>query len=180
MVYVFLAEGFEEVEALTPVDVLRRCGVNVATVGVGSQIIRGSHGISVMTDTDDGELTIGQDTDMIILPGGMPGTLNLEKCPAVKSAIEYCLKNDKLIAAICAAPSVLGHMGVLKGKNATCFPGFEDQLTGAHYTGELVVVDGKIITAKGPGAAMRFAFTLAEILCGKQAADKVEDSMQCS
>lgn len=179
MVYVFLANGFEEVEALTPVDILRRCELDVCTVGIGSQIIKGSHGISVVTDTDDGEIKIGDETDMVILPGGMPGTLNLEKSPAVQEAIDFCIKKDKYIAAICAAPSILGHKGLLSGKKATCFPGFETELEGAEYTGELVSVDGKIITAKGAGAAMKFALTLAEILTTPAQAEKIEAALQC-
>lgn len=179
MIYVFLAEGFEEVEALTPVDVLRRCGLEVKTVGIGSQIIKGSHGISVVTDTDDAEISMGDDLQMIVLPGGMPGTLNLEKNPVVQEAIDHCVENNIYIAAICAAPSILGHKGTLAGKKATCFPGFEDQLQGAGYTADLVTVDGRIITAKGAGAAMKFALKLAEILCGKERADKLEDSLQC-
>ena len=171
MVYVFLAEGFEEVEALTPVDILRRCGAEVCTVGIGSQIIKGSHGISVVA--------IGKETDMIILPGGMPGTLNLEKNDTVQKAIDFCVENGICLAAICAAPSILGHKKLLDGKKATCFPGFENELFGAELTGELVTVDGKIITAKGAGAAMKFALTLAEILCGKEKAEKVEAALKC-
>lgn len=180
MIYVFIANGFEEVEALTPVDILRRCELDVCTVGVGgSQVIQGSHGIVIATDVEESDITIGAETDMIILPGGMPGTLNLEKSPIVQNAIDYCVKNDKYIAAICAAPSILGHKGLLEGKKATCFPGFENELLGAEVTGELVEVDGKIITAKGAGAAMKFALKLAEILAGENQAKKTEAALQC-
>lgn len=178
MIYCFLAEGFEEVEALTPVDILRRCGKEVVTVGIGEEVITGAHGISVCTDITEVELVPDDEIEMIILPGGMPGTLNLEKSRTVQDAIDYCVENDKYIAAICAAPSILGHKHLLDGKKATCFPGFEDQLYGAVLTGEKVVVADKIITAKGAGAAMEFGLKLAEILCGKARADKLAASMQ--
>ena len=180
MIYVFLANGFEEVEALTPVDILRRCELEVCTVGVGgSQVVQGSHGIVVAADAEDSDIKIGDETDMIILPGGMPGTLNLEKSPYVQKAIDFCVENDKYVAAICAAPSILGHKGLLKGKTATCFPGFENELLEADVSGELVCVDGKIITAKGAGAAMKFALKLAEITAGEKLAKKTEAALQC-
>lgn len=179
MIYVFIANGFEEVEALTPVDILRRCELDVCTVGIGSQIIKGAHGISIVTDTDDGEIKIGKETDMIVLPGGMPGTLNLEKNQNVQNAIDFCVENNIYIGAICAAPSILGHKGLLKGKKATCFPGFENELDGAEITGELVTIDGKIITAKGAGAALKFALKLAEIMAGEKQAKKTEAALQC-
>ena len=178
MIYCFLAEGFEEVEALTPVDILRRCGKEVVTVGIGEEVITGAHGITVCTDITEVELVPDDEIEMIILPGGMPGTLNLEKSRTVQDAIDYCVENDKYIAAICAAPSILGHKHLLDGKKATCFPGFEEQLYGAVLTGEKVVVADKIITAKGAGAAMEFSLKLSEILCGKARADKLAASMQ--
>ncbi|MGN0596200.1 MAG: DJ-1 family glyoxalase III [Ruminiclostridium sp.] len=178
MIYCFLAEGFEEVEALTPVDILRRCGKEVVTVGIGEEVITGAHGISVCTDITEVELVPDDEIEMIILPGGMPGTLNLEKSRTVQDAIDYCALNDKYIAAICAAPSILGHKHLLDGKKATCFPGFEEQMNGAVMTGEKVVVADKIITAKGAGASMEFGLKLAEILCGKARADKLAASMQ--
>lgn len=180
MIYVFLANGFEEIEALTPVDILRRCELDVVTVGVGgSQVITGSHGITVAADVEESDITIGAETDMIILPGGMPGTLNLEKSPYVQKAIDFCIENDKYVAAICAAPSILGHKGLLKGKTATCFPGFENELIEADVSSELVCVYGKIITAKGAGAAMKFALKLAEITAGEKLAKKTEAALQC-
>lgn len=179
MIYVFLANGFEEIEALVPVDLLRRCELDVVTVGIDSQIIKGSHGISVITDIDDKQIVLNDDIDMIILPGGMPGTLNLENNNSVQNAIDFCIENDKYIAAICAAPSILGHKGLLSGKIATCFPGFETQLTGAKVSSDLVVVDGKIVTAKGAGAAMKFALKLCELITDKERAKLLEDSLQC-
>ena len=179
MIYCFLAEGFEEIEALTPVDVLRRCGREVVTVGIGEEIITGAHGISVCTDITEVDLVPNDEIEMIILPGGMPGTLNLEKNRSVQDTIDYCVKNDKYIAAICAAPSILGHKKLLDGKPATCFPGFEEQMGDAVMTGEKVVAADKIITAKGAGAALEFGLKLAEILCGKLRAEKLAASMQC-
>lgn len=179
MVYVFLAEGFEEVEALAPVDILRRSGIEVKTVGINSNIIRGSHSIPVITDLDINEIEPDESVEMIVLPGGMPGTLNLEANDKVLSFIDYCFENDIYISAICAAPSILGHKGILKGKKATCFPGFESELSGAEVTEELVVNDGKITTAKGAGAAVKFGLTLISILAGKEKADALEASLQC-
>ena len=128
MIYCFLADGFEEMEALCPVDILRRGGCEVVTVGVGEEIITGSHGISVCTDITDSETELDDKVEMIILPGGMPGTLNLEKNLNVQRAIDHCSQNNKFIAAICAAPSILGHKGLLKGREAICFPGFKQSL----------------------------------------------------
>lgn len=179
MIYVFFGNGFEEMEALTPVDVLRRCELEVKTVGIGGQVIRGSHGISVITDIDENELKLDDSVDMIVLPGGMPGTLSLEKSNTVQSAIDYCVKNKIYIAAICAAPSILGHKGLLNGVKATCFPGYESQLTGAVLSDELVCFDKGIITGKSAGASLKFALKLAEILTSKERADLLEDSLQC-
>lgn len=179
MVYVFLAEGFEEIEALAPVDILRRSSIEVKTVGINSNIIRGSHSIPVITDLDINEIEPDESIDMIVLPGGMPGTLNLEANEKVLSFIDYCVENDIYISAICAAPSILGHKGILNGKKATCFPGFESELNGATVTEELVVNDGKITTAKGAGAAVKFGLTLVSLLAGKENADALEASLQC-
>ena len=120
MIYAFLAQGFEEIEAITVIDVLRRAELEVITVGVGDNLIRGSHGIIVAADTQDNLIELNEKVDMIFLPGGMPGTLNLEKSAAVQSAIDYCIENDKYVAAICASPSILGHRGDIKGKKACC------------------------------------------------------------
>lgn len=179
MIYVFLAEGFEETEALVPVDLLRRAELEVVTVGIGSCVIRGSHGIPVVADTDDQQISIDDRIDMIVLPGGMPGTLNLEKSQTVQSALDYCVENDKYIAAICAAPSVLGKKGLLKGKEAICFPGFEQFLEGASLSEKSVVRDGRIITAKGAGVAVSFGLALVETLAGSERAKKIHDAIQC-
>lgn len=179
MVYVFLATGFEEVEALTPVDLLRRCGVDVKIVGIGSQIIKGSHGISVVCDLDDQQITLDDSLEMIVLPGGIPGTLNLEKNNVVQEAVDYCIDNDIYIGAICAAPSILGNKGLLKGKNAICYPGYENLLAGAKISDDYVCVDGKIITAKGAGVSTEFSLKLVEMLISKKRADMLKGSLQC-
>lgn len=179
MVYVFLANGFEETEAIAPIDILRRCELDVVTVGVGEEVITSSHGISVIPDITEVDFVPSEEIDMIVLPGGMPGTLNLEKSRTVQEAIDYCTENGKYIGAICAAPSVLGKKNLLKGKKATCFPGFEDFLLGAEFTGAPVELDGKIITARGAGVAVEFGLKLAEVLNGKAASDKIRAAMRC-
>ena len=177
MVYVFLAEGFEEVEALSPVDILRRGGVAVKTVGIGGKTVTGSHGISVFSDIAEDEIKLDE-IEAVILPGGMPGTLNLEKNSTVKAALQFAAENGKLIGAICAAPSILGKAGLLDGKLATCFPGFEEYLSGAEYTDEPAVKDGNIITSRGAGAALEFGFFLLAALKGETAADKLRLAMK--
>ncbi len=180
MIYVFLANGFEETEAIAPIDILRRSELDVKTVGIGEEVVVSSHGVAMIPDITEVDFVPSDDIDMIVLPGGMPGTLNLEKSRTVQDAIDFCANNDKYIAAICAAPSIIGKKGLLEGKKATCFPGFEQFLEGAEYTGEGVVHDGKIITGKGPGAAIEFGLKLSEILAGTPKAVKVKASLQCS
>ena len=177
MVYVFLAEGFEEVEALTPVDCLRRAGVEVKTAGVGGKVINGAHGIPVQCDITAGEIVLDSALQMIVLPGGMPGTKNLEADADVQRAIAYCAENGIYIGAICAAPSILGHLGLLNGKTAVCYPGFEPALTGAKIGNAPAVKDGKFITAKGPGAALHFGLSLVAALTDHAAAQKLAAGM---
>lgn len=177
MVYLFLANGFEEVEALTPVDVLRRAGVEVTTVGIGGTEVRGSHGITVRADAAETDVT-PDDVTAVILPGGMPGTKNLDVSDTVRRFLSAAVERGAVIGAICAAPSVLGHQGILRGKRATCFPGFEPELTGATVLPDIVVTDGRIITAKGAGAALPFALALASALAGADKAAAVEASLQ--
>ena len=177
MVYLFLADGFEEIEALAPVDILRRGGVGVKTVGIGAKTVSGSHGIPVVCDLTEQEIELS-DIEAVVLPGGMPGTLNLEKNGTVKAALEYANKHGKIIAAICAAPSILGKMGLLNGKNATCFPGFEQYLLGAKLSDLPAVRDGNVITACGAGAALDFGFCLLSALKGEDAADKLSHNMK--
>ena len=168
MVVLFLANGFEEIEALTPLDLLRRTGEKVVTVGIGGKTITGSHGITVMADTD---VLPSGDIDMVILPGGMPGAANLDASPMVAEALTKAEASGGYLAAICAAPMVLGHQGYLVGKRAVCFPGFEEELTGAMVDPDAFVVrDGHVITAKGMGAALDFGLTLVAALRDEQAA----------
>ncbi|MBQ1961627.1 MAG: DJ-1/PfpI family protein [Clostridia bacterium] len=178
MIYVFFAEGFEEIEALAPVDVLRRGGIEVKTVGVTGKTVTGAHGIAVSTDMTVDQITL-EGLEGIVLPGGMPGTLNLEANERLCELVRQADRKQLLIGAICAAPSVLGHLGVLNGKRATCFPGFEKELAGATVCDEQVVCDGNIITAKGAGAALDFAFALLCFLTDKQTADDMSKAMCC-
>lgn len=177
MIYVFLANGFEEIEALAPVDILRRAEQEVKTVGVGGKTITGSHGITVTADIEEKDVTT-DDMEMMILPGGMPGTLNLEKSPIVTACARYCAANGVYLAAICAAPSILGHLGLLESREAICFPGFEGELKGAKLSEKPVCVDGSIITAKGMGVATQFGLTLAGLIAGQDTADKIHASIQ--
>lgn len=179
MVYVFLANGFEELEALAPIDILRRAGVAVTTVGVDSQTITASHKVVFTTDITVDKVVLDDSVEMIVLPGGMPGTLNLENNDYVQAAIDFCVKNDRYVAAICAAPSILGHKGLLKGKKAICFPGFEKDLEGAEISADHVVEDGKFITAKGAGVCIPFALKLVEKLVSAEKAAELHDSLQC-
>lgn len=177
MIYVFLAEGFEEIEALSPVDCLRRAGKTVQTVGVGGKVIQGAHGIPVTADITADEIALDDALEMIVLPGGMPGTVNLGESAQVQDAISYCLANDCWLAAICAAPSILGARGLLEGKTATCYPGFEKKLLGCNTVPEAVVQDGKLVTGRGPGAAMNFALKLVEVLLNAEAAALLAEGM---
>ena len=166
----FLAEGFEEVEALAPLDLIRRAGLEIKTVGVGSKVIVGSHGIPVTADITADELSDNA-PDMIILPGGMPGTKNLDASEIVHKAIADAVKNDAYLCAICAAPMILGKLGLVRGKNAVCYPGFEEYLDGAIIPNKKVVRDGKIITAKGMGAAIEFGLAIVSALKDEKTAE---------
>lgn len=177
MIYVFLANGCEEVEALTPVDILRRAERDVRTVGVGGKTITGSHGIPIVCDLTEDEVVPGE-MEMVVLPGGMPGTLNLEKSEIVRSVVKYAAETGKWVAAICAAPSILGHMGLLKGRCAVCYPGYEDQLDAEIGQGP-VCVDGKFITARGMGVSVQFGLRLVELLTDSARAKKLGESLQC-
>lgn len=172
MIYMFLAEGFEEVEALAPLDIIRRAGLEIKTVGVGSKTVIGSHGIPVTADITVDELS-DSTPDMVILPGGMPGTKNLDANEMVHKAIADAVKNGSYLCAICAAPMILGKLGLLVGKKATCFPGFEGHLAGAIVTGQKVAVDGRIITAKGMGAAVEFGLAIVAALKDEATADEL-------
>ena len=178
MIYMFLADGFEEVEALCPLDILRRAGLEVTTVGVGGKdMIHGAHGIVVQADIPD-IMYRDSSPDMIILPGGMPGSTNLDESKTVDAALRVAAKKGAFLAAICAAPLVLGKRGYLEGKNAVCYPGFEEYLKGATVSeSETVVKDGNVITAKGMGVALEFGLELVRALKDDETAEKIKGSV---
>lgn len=178
MIFVFLADGFEEIEALTPVDLLRRAGLDVRTVGIGSRTPCGAHGIRVTADIGEDDLPLDDMTAMI-LPGGMPGTKNLEQSDTVQRALTHAVRHSLPVGAICAAPSILGHAGLLDGRRAVCFPGFEPELTGASVGTDAVVTDGPFTTSRGAGTAMAFALELVRRLCSAEAAEQLRRSLQC-
>ncbi len=178
MVYVFLANGFEEIEALTPVDFLLRAGVDVKTVGVDGKFCRGSHGINIEADIVLEDAVLDGNLKCIILPGGMPGAKNLNESAGVQKAIDFCAENDLTICAICAAPFILGGKGLLKGKNATCYPGFEHYLDGACVKEWGVVTDGNIITGKGPAFAWEFSCEICKKLTCLQKAEEIMRGIQ--
>lgn len=178
MVYVFLAEGFEIIEALAPVDMLRRAKIDVKTVGVTSLIVPSSCGIPVQCDMLINEFDF-YNVEAIVLPGGMPGTLNLEDNEKVQSAIDNAMNTNALICAICAAPSILGHKNILNGKEATCFPGFEDALNGATLSKKYIVKDNNIITARGAGVCIDFGLEIVKAIKGEDIANEIRNSIQC-
>lgn len=178
MVYVFLADGFEEIEALATVDIIRRAGIECKTVGVKGKEVTGAHNISVISDILPKDIENSTAT-AVVLPGGMPGTVNLDKSDVVRNTVMYAANKGILIAAICAAPSVLGHLGLLKGKNATCYDGFEDELTGAKIQKVPVCRDGNIITAAGAGAAVSFGLEIVKALKGEEESRKIFTAMKC-
>lgn len=178
MVYVFLADGFELVEAMAPIDMLRRAKVGVMTVGVGKNVITASCGVSVTCDITEQAFKY-KDVDAIVLPGGMPGTVNLENSAVVQSAIDSAYAHNALICAICAAPSILGHKGLLNEKEAICYPGFEKDLLGATISKEYVVCDGDFITAKGAGVAVEFGLEIVRELEGGEMANEIRRAIQC-
>ena len=169
MVYVLLAEGFEEIEALTPVDVLRRANIDVMTAGVGGEVVCGAHGIPVVCDTTVEQIPYDS-INGIVLPGGMPGTTNLQEDEKVGEMIDFCMDNDRMIAAICAAPMILGELGLLSGRAAVCFPGFESNLHGADISDAAVAASDNIITSRGAGTALEFAAAIVDYLTGEYGA----------
>ena len=173
MVYLFLAEGFEEIEALCVLDILRRAKVDIKTVGVTGKTVCGSHNIPVICDITENQLDISEDFDMIILPGGLPGSTNLDASKVVDHFINRAVKEDKYVAAICAAPFILGKRGILNGKRACCYPGFEKELIGATVLYDGCVRDGKIITARAMGKSHDFALQIVEVLKDKETREKL-------
>lgn len=179
MVYVFLADGFEEAEALVTVDILRRADICVQTVGIGGTQITGAHHITVQADISE-EQAVADAPEAVVLPGGGMGTQHLEASACVQAFVDFAAEKGLLIGAICAAPSILGHKGLLRGKRATCFPSFEETLEGAATCTDVVVRDGNIVTGKGAGAVIPFALALVAYLTSPQKAKEIEASLQCT
>ena len=172
---VLLAPGFEEVEAATPIDFLRRAGLDVIVAGVGETSIEGAHGLTFLADTTVEELS--PDLDAVVVPGGMPGAANLAASSAVGALIKGMFTRGKLVASICASPAVvLSPLGVLEGKKTTCYPGFEKDLTCGTFSEERVVHDGNVITSRGPGTAAEFSLKIIEYLSGEQAARGIHEA----
>lgn len=170
---VFLANGFEEMEAIGTVDILRRGGIETKTVSITEEYkVTGAHSIEVTADVLFSQADFS-DIDALILPGGMPGSKNLNECEPLKELLIQQYKQNKLVAAICAAPLVLGGLGFLKGRKATCYPGFEPTLIGAIVTGEAVEKDGHIITGRGPGLVQQFALAIVAELKSTAVAEEV-------
>lgn len=176
MVVVLIANGFEEIEALTPVDLLRRAGLEVRTVGVNGLIATGAHKVNIFCDDLPEDIDLTKVT-MAIFPGGMPGAINLDASPFADEVIETVMKNGGRLAAICAAPLVFGRRDLLKGKKATCYPGFENELVGATVVDKSVVTDGNITTARGMGVATEFALELISLTCGEEVAKNISSGI---
>lgn len=177
-VYIFLADGYEEIEGLTVVDLLRRANIEIHMVSItGNIMVNGAHQIITRADVLFEEADF-EDADMLVLPGGMPGTKNLSKHEGLDCLLKEFHAKGKKLAAICAAPSVLGTKGILMNKNATCYPGHEAALTGAHIMNAAVVADGNIITSKGMGTAIDFALSLINNIVGKEEAVRIADAIQ--
>ena len=179
MVYILLALGFEEAEALVPADLLRRAGIETALVSITGEPVPGSHGVTVTADTDLDGVDLSK-ADMVVLPGGGPGYKNLGKEPRVEELVRSAAEKDLWVAAICAAPTLLGKWGLLTGKDAVCYPGMEEGLTGAKAQMDRgFVVDGKIITGRAAGSAFDFGLALIEALAGEEKAGDIRDSVCC-
>lgn len=177
-VYQFMADGFEDIESLAAVDILRRGGVDVKTVSItGSEYVESSHGVTVKTDMLFEDVRL-DDADLLMLPGGMPGAEHLNRHEGLRAALLGHNAAGRHIAAICAAPMVLGSLGLLNGRRATCYPGFEDRLTGATYTAELFTTDGNITTGEGPAATFPYAYALLTMLTDGQTAQGVAEGMR--
>ena len=177
MLYILLGNGFEEIEAIAPCDILRRGGVEVMLAGIGGLEITSAHGITVRADCRVEDVR-KEDTELLMLPGGMGGVQSIEGSRAAMKLISDVYEDGRLVAAICAAPTVLAHLGILKGKKAVCYPGMEEQCTDARMTQEASTVrDGNVITGRGPGAGLDFGFRLLSELRGKACAEEVRAAM---
>ena len=176
-VYLFLAEGFEEIEALTPVDILRRAGITCTTVSIGTKKeVAGSHNIIITADKLFDEMN-SFDADAIILPGGAVGTANLKAHKGLQTVIEKFHNEKKLICAICAAPTILGEMGILKGLHAVCYPGLEGKLLGAYPEEDPFCYDGTVLTGRGPAKSMLFALKIIELLLGEEKMNEIKQEI---
>ena len=172
MVYMLLGTGFEETEAIAPLDLLRRAGVQAATVGINGKVIKGSHGICVEADLELGELDL-TNLDMIVLPGGLGGVASIKASQPALEAVRFAWENGKYVAAICAGPTILAQLGITDGKNATCYPGCESQMGSANLVQAAAVTDGKVITGTSAGCAVPFGLALIAALKGQEAADAI-------
>ena len=172
MVYIVLGKGFEEAEAIIPCDLLRRAGADVRFAGIGGLDIEGGHGITVRADCLAEEIDL-EDLKMIVLPGGLGGVASIRSSKVVMDAVAEAYEKGRYVAAICAAPVILAELGIVNGKNATCYPGMEAEMTGAHMSCRPAVADGKVITGMAAGTAFDFALKLIEVLCGKQTANDI-------
>ena len=172
MVYVLLGTGFEETEAIAPVDLLRRAGVEVLTVGLNGKIIYGSHRIGVEADITIDEMDL-TNLDMLMLPGGLGGVASIKSCEKAMDAIRFAHANGKWIAAICAAPTILAGLGILDGKTAVCYPGCEEEMPGVTISDKAAVRDGHIITGTSAGCAVSFGLALIEVLKGTAEAERI-------
>ncbi len=177
MVYMFLADGFEETEALCPLDLMRRAKIDVVTVGVTGKIVTGSHNIQVCADISIDEADCSAPLEMVICPGGMPGAANIDNSKKAEKIILKAYKDGAYLAAICAAPMIFGKRGLLNGKKAVCYPGFEKYLEGADVQNKGVVADGKIITARAMGSAVDFGLELIRALRGSNVADEIKSAV---
>ena len=177
MIYVFLATGFEDIEAIAPVDIMRRAGLEVQTVSItGEEIVTSAHGVGIASDLLLSDVNFSS-AEMLVLPGGLPGSTNLDACKPLTEAIKRHFESGGPIAAICAAPLVYGHLGLLQGRRATCYPGVERELKGATYTAAIVERDGNIITGKGPAAAFEFGYTIVDFFLGEGASQPLRQGM---
>lgn len=178
-VYEFLANGFEDIEGLAPVDILRRGGVDIKTVSItGTEFVETAHGVTVKADLRFEDISDFSDADMMLLPGGIPGATNLRDHEGVCRALSRHHQEGKRIGAICAAPLVLGALGILEGRRATCYPGFEKFMTGAEYTADLVTIDGPVITGEGPAATLPYAYKILEMFIGEERTTTIKDGMR--
>ena len=173
MIYMLLGTGFEETEAVAPLDLLRRAGISVATVGINGKIIKGSHGIGIEADLELSQMDLTA-LEGIILPGGLGGVASIKACPAALEAVRFAWENGKLVAAICAGPTILAQLGITDGKQATCYPGCEEQMGSAIMVPAAAVTDGNLVTGTSAGCAVPFGLALIEALKGKEAAAAIE------